>query len=452
MSGGVLVSSSRAWTRDDALSARAVRLAQVALWVCTFAIFFASPVLQMNDSQYSMLTAESIIHNHTPDLSSYAIKNYQADLPFNTIAGKHAYQLTRTNGRLLYGFPHGTSLLSLPFVALMDIAGISPATPDRKYNLTGEIVDQKMLAALLMASLVIICFQTALLLLDWRWSAIIALGAGLGTQMWSTASRAMWSNTWEILLGGLAVIVLLSAIVRRTSVKPILLATLLSWMFFVRPTGAASVICVAIFILIYFRHDFFRFAITGALWLAAFVGYSLRIFGTLFPFYYQPSRAHSDSLGLGIFGNLFSPSRGLFVFCPVFAAVLFLVFWHWRQLRSQSLAIVSLMAICLITLNAASFPVWWGGNCYGPRYLTDAMPWFVLLAILAIDAMPAASRTLRSPAVAVAALLLTISVIMNAYGALSFETLEWNFKQRPLPAVMFDWTRPQFLAGWINER
>src|SRR5271166_790534 len=119
MSGGVLVSatSSREWARDDAVGARAVRLTQLALWVGMFAIFFASPVLQMNDSQYSMLSAESILHNHTPDLSSYSIKNYEADLPFNTIAGKHAYQLTRTNGRLLYGFPHGTSFLSLPFVA-----------------------------------------------------------------------------------------------------------------------------------------------------------------------------------------------------------------------------------------------------------------------------------------------------------------------------------------------
>jgi len=31
-------------------------------------MIFCSPVLQMSDSQYSMLTAESIIHNHTPDL------------------------------------------------------------------------------------------------------------------------------------------------------------------------------------------------------------------------------------------------------------------------------------------------------------------------------------------------------------------------------------------------
>src|SRR5580700_3405531 len=161
MSAGILVSPSSArsstsqtWAHDDALSARSMLVLQATLWAVMFLLYFDSPVLQMNDSQYSMLTAESIIHHHTPDLSGYRIKNYQADLPFDTIAGNHAYQLARTNGRLLYGFGHGTSILSIPFVAIMDVLGISPATPDGRYNLKGEVVVEKLLATILMASLV----------------------------------------------------------------------------------------------------------------------------------------------------------------------------------------------------------------------------------------------------------------------------------------------------------
>ena len=59
------------WPRDDARShdaSRTIRRAAIAMWLFTFAIFFASPVLQMSDSKYSMLTAESIIHHHSPDL------------------------------------------------------------------------------------------------------------------------------------------------------------------------------------------------------------------------------------------------------------------------------------------------------------------------------------------------------------------------------------------------
>src|ERR1700693_3268601 len=119
MSAGILIPSAAGaaarTSDDDALSGRALLLLQASIWLGMFMIFFGSPVLQMSDSQYSMLTAESIIHHHTPDLSGYRIKNYQADLPFNTIVGKHAYQLARTNGRLLYGFGNGTSILSLSF-------------------------------------------------------------------------------------------------------------------------------------------------------------------------------------------------------------------------------------------------------------------------------------------------------------------------------------------------
>jgi len=80
------------------------------------------------------------------------------------------------------------------------------------------------------------------------------------------------------------------------------------------------------------------------------------------------------------------------------------------------------------------------------------MPWFVLLAILALAAIPQTLRNVRTPAIAVGTLLLVVSVVINAHGAFSFETLEWNFKQRPLPAAMLDWSRPQFLAGWVERR
>lgn len=456
MSAGILISSSVAsskeWPRDDAVSARGLLLLQAAMWLGMFLIFFASPVLQMSDSQYSMLTAESIIHNHTPDLSSYSIKNYKEDLPFNTIAGKHAYQLARTNGRLLYGFGHGTSMLSIPFVATMDLLGISPATAAGEYNLAGEIIVEKMLAALLMASLIIVFFRTASLLLDWRWSAVIAIGTGLGTSVWSTASRGMWAHTWEIMLGGIVASLLLASALRGTSIRPALLATLLSWMFFGRPIGAIPVVAVSIYIMACRPREMMVYAITGALWMSAFAAYSMRIFGTLVPYYYLSNdpRGMGIHFEQGLYGVLLSPSRGIFIYSPVLAVVVFLTARYWRSIADRALALVSISTIGAITLASAAHPEWWGGNSYGPRLLCDAIPWFVLLAIMAIAAMPAALRTIRTPAIAVGAALLLVSIVINAHGAFSFTTLDWNDK-RPLPAVMLDWSQPQFLAGWIAE-
>ncbi len=427
-------------------------LLQAAIWVSMFAVYFASPVLQMNDSQYSMLTAESIIRNHTPDLSSYTIKNYDADLPFNTIAGRHAYQLERTNGRLLYGFGHGSSILSIPFVAMMDLFGISPVTADGQYNLAGEVIVEKLLAALLMASLVVVFFRAGMLMLDWYWSSIIAIGAGLGTSLWSTGSRGMWSNTWEMTLVGLVVYLLLSSEVRRTSIGPIVLATLLSLMFFVRPTAIGPIICVSFYMLIFRRRELLPFALGAALWLGGLAMYSIRIFGTIFPSYYRQIWARdADWIATGMFGSLFSPSRGLFVYCPALLVVSYLLIRNWPALISRPLAILSLGCSVSVLLVVASHMDWWGGNCYGPRYLADTVPWMVMLSIMAIGALPQKLRNIRNPAIAIGAVLLGVSVVINAHGALSMETLAWNEK-RPLPAVMLDWSRPQFLAGWIKER
>ena len=424
----------------------------VGLWVMMFIIFVESPALQINDSLYSMLTAESLIHNYSPDLSRYSIPDFEADLPFSTVRGHHAYQLMRTRGRLLYGYPHGTSFLSMPLVGLMDLFGVSAATPDKKFDRRGEIEIQKLLAAIVSAFVVIVFFWTARLVLDLRWSAVVAVGAGLGTQIWSTASRGMWSHTWEIMLGALVVQVLLAGEIRSGAIRPVRLANLVSWMFFVRPSGAITVICVSGYLLARHRSRLVPFLAVGMVWLVAFAAYSLRIFGTLVPPYYLSNdpRSLGVHVGTALYGILISPSRGILLFCPVIAWVSYLLFRFWRDLPYRPLAILSLCAVGGVVIANLINAEWWGGACYGPRLLTDALPWLVLLAILGIAAVPPELRTLRRPLVAIGALLLLVSVAINGYGACSPATMRWNFSG-PSPDIMLDWSRPQLPAGWIRR-
>jgi hypothetical protein len=419
-----------------------------------FAVFAASPVTQMNDSTYSMLTAQSLIQNGTPDLSRYVIPDFEAPLPFWTIRGHHAYQLVRTNGRLLYGYPHGTSFLSMPFVALMNRLGVSAATRDMRFDFRGELLLQKLIAAFLSASLVTVLFGAASLVLTPGWSAAVAIGAGLGTQIWSTASRGMWQHTWEIMIGSLVVYLLLAAGSNASRIRPVLLATLLSWMFYVRPTGAVPVIFVAAYVFTLRRPAFKLFVATGIAWLAVLILYSLRIFGSPLPFYYYLNNDPQHvgvRIGMGLYGTLLSPSRGLFIFSPIVSWVLFVTIRFWRRLPFRPLATTALLTAAGILIMCVLQPQWWGGACYGPRLLADAVPWLVLLAILGLAAIPPDCRNFRNPVIAVAALLLLISIAMNACGALSPETMEWNFSGRS-PDIMLDWSRPQFLAAWTDQR
>jgi hypothetical protein len=73
------------------------------------------------------------------------------------------------------------------------------------------------------------------------------------------------------------------------------------------------------------------------------------------------------------FGLLFSLRRGMFVFAPVLLVWAWVAFrcraaWSWRDAlrnRAVGFAIASFLLV-------ASYYMWWGGWCYGPRHLVPA--------------------------------------------------------------------------------
>jgi len=101
-----------------------------------------------------MLTSESILKHHTLDLKRYGVPiPSPGSSPFH-VSPNSPYQLMAIDGRVIYAYPHGTSLLSVPFVALMNVCGLSARNPDGNFSLDGEAQIQRLIAALLMASLV----------------------------------------------------------------------------------------------------------------------------------------------------------------------------------------------------------------------------------------------------------------------------------------------------------
>src|SRR6267142_876184 len=104
-----------------------------------------------------------------------------------------------------------------------------------------------------MAGLAAIFYFLARLALPKLSSLIVAIGGALGTQVWSTASRSLWTDTWGLFLLGVVLLMLMGAATGRIRLRPILLATLLSWMYIVRPTFAVPVAVIAVYILVYYR-------------------------------------------------------------------------------------------------------------------------------------------------------------------------------------------------------
>src|ERR1051325_1038068 len=206
------------------------------LFLALLAIFLISRVHQVADSNYSMLLSQSLLQHRSFTLDAYNLPRLPPKPQVGYLSNGDIYQLEIVDGHLYYFFPPGSSILSLPYVAIMNLVGISAANSDGTYNARGEGIIEVTLAALLMSGLGVMIFITARLLLSWGWSLLLAISALLGTQIWSTASRALWSDTWGIFILGIVLFLVTRTAVKKVDPPPIVLATLLSWLYFVRPT------------------------------------------------------------------------------------------------------------------------------------------------------------------------------------------------------------------------
>lgn len=403
------------------------RRVPLLLLVISLVAYLVAPGVQLSDSKYSMLLSESILLHHTTVLSA----NYRIPQPaFGPghypidVSEANTYQLAEVPGGTTYFYPHGSSILSIPFVALMHVAGIYASSPDQRWNLFGEIVLQKVLAAILTATLVALIDATAMLVLKPLESAVVAVAAAFGSQLLSTASRGMWSETWQAFILGWVVYLLLRSKVRDEAPQTVVIASLLAWTYFVRPLSAISIAAVTVYFFLTYRDRFITYAITGLIWLAAFIAYSLVVFDSYLPAYYLRYTPGGEGVLVGLSGVLISPSRGLLVFVPAVLFICYLVIRYWRSIPHRELAILATAIILLHTFAIATYEEWWGGLCYGARLYLDVLPWFVLLAILGLAAV-ANTRVGRLGRIEIAAaiLLVLIGVAANAPAMMAHSAL-----------------------------
>ena len=158
--------------------------------------------------------------------------------------------------------------------------------------------------------------------------------------------------------------------------------------------------------------------------------------------------------------QLVSPSRGLLIFSPiVLASVIGLVI----ALRRRSLTALdglSAVAIPCALVAIALFPVWWAGTSFGPRFMTETLPFFFVLSIPFVDWIVAwrSERPANRPwayrvAVVGSVVLLAWSVLVNAQGGLLRSTICWNLKTQTVasvdhdPSRVWSWSNPQFVYG-----
>jgi hypothetical protein len=105
---------------------------------------------------------------------------------------------------------------------------------------------------------------------------------------------------------------------------------LLALAFAVRPSNAISCVVLAVYVAIHRRAQLLRFLLWAAPVAVVFFSYQVMVRHSLIPLYLTAPKMRNP-FWEGVLMNFFSPSRGLFIFTPVFLFSLAGMVLAWRR-------------------------------------------------------------------------------------------------------------------------
>ncbi len=401
------------------------------VWMLVLMALYLFPVttLVSGDTLASIFGAASMADGQAGFLDNYPVRT-------DAQGNRYSWALETVDGRIVSGFGVGVSLLIAPFLLLhKTLIGV--------ITFESAIFWAKMMAALSVALAFFLWVDIARRLTSRRRALLLGLVYALGTSAYGIASQEPWHQSANQCL----LLLPLWAFLRpslRLSGRAFLFAAMVL-VFLVRPT---SLLLLAALLLPWWRVRRGRvlLALAGlTIGVFAQAWLNTRYFGAPWVFGQSIMSDHSVALrGLtspwvwnpfpGLLGLLTDPSRGLLVYSPF---LLFLLAW----LRPSRLGCdpdparqalrrrVFLSSAGLFTVALALYAFrweWTGGYCWGPRFLTDAAPFLMLLLIPVVESLR------RRWTKALFVLLVVSAIGIQALGAVSdiYGPESWNGSSR----------------------
>lgn len=428
----------------SAVVSRAAILA--AIFLGTFLVHAASPVLTSTDSAWTFHVAASLMQSHDVNLDEYrSIIDLQLD-----------YRMRLIDGHIYSYYPVATPLLVSPAVWVINLIYPLTHTTDFYTYLAEHGPDErtarleKLIASGIVALAACVIYLIARRQLPVLGALTIALIFGFATSMWSTASRALWQHGPSVLFLAIALFLTLLADTHPYLLLPV--GAVLAFGYLIRPTNSLSVLMFGLYFLVNQRNRVWLYVVGVVAIMVPYAISNWLAYTNLFPPYsYQlfERLATPGIFGEALVGTLFSPSRGLFVFTPLF---LFSAYGVYLKARNQVLSFktIDLYIVVVILLHwiiTSLFEDWGGAWSIGPRYFVD------MIAFLTYFLIPIVQQWLASGVVARAAFVIAVifSMAVQAHCSTSIDPWMWNGKPEALvqaPQRKWDWGDIQFLRGF----
>ena len=336
---------------------------------------------------------------------------------YSYIADKPSGNLIRTGGHWRSAYPIGTALLALPLYVLL------PKDSDASVDNSAEVLSRR--SADIMTALTVLLLT--LLFIRYHRSRIpgnpvaptllFMIASGLGTPLWSICSDDLWQHTGSVLMVSAALLFLGTEADRDPWIREFLAGSFFGFSAVCRPTNLIFIPVYAAWI---FRRRLVKciaFAAGAVSGILPLLAYNLSVFGSFTGGYGGISR----QVGWGApdlhtaLNLLVHPSTGLFVFSPVTLLIipgLLLVF------KKPADRFLTPAALCLAAqwLLISCWRIWDGGICYGPRLMSDAIPFAAVLMMPALSS--SAGKPLRRTLIFA---LAALSAAIQAAGAFWYD-------------------------------
>lgn len=409
------------------------------IFVIMFQVYFKSPMVGCADTVWTVPASLSLIHEGNLNLDEYA--QYRG------------YYIENVNNHYLPIFPIGVPILAAPFIYATELVfPIIGYSIDQQIGSGFPFFIERLVASIFVALSGVFIFLITRLFVSLGWSLTSVFIYAFCTSAWSMASRALWQHGPSMLMLSIALYLILLS---KDNPKVIQYSALpLAFSYVIRPTNSISYAILTMLVFLSFRKYFIRYLLWSAVIFVPFVLYNVNIYGALLSPYYMPERLGYGATFLeALAGNLISPARGLFIFSPIFLASVVGIGLRITKREMKKIDYFLILIIFFHWISISSFPHWWGGFSYGPRFFSDMIPFLIYFMLPTFESISSLKTPPKVALICLLAVFISISAMIHYQGATDFATSDWNGNPESVdehPERIWNWLDPSFLRYTVD--
>lgn len=342
--------------------------------LCLIYLLTAKGFIEISDTYFSILTAKSLVEK-----GSLSIPEYRG-----------GYTLRSPDGRSYSKYGIGLALIFVPYIIAAKFIAHLGAFPEEL--VTNFLVSFYNIFFGAGTAAVFFYMLRKFFNASLRTSAITALVLGLATIQWRY-------SIWTFSEAAQCFFLTTSVCLVLENTRYSLLTASLSYAFLIL-ISAANLVYIPLFLIyIWIRNKetsrkavgrvslFLSFILT-AVCLNLLLNYAR--FHDILEFGYGPEMGmfYPEGIRINIPKLLYYFDKGVFIYNPVFILSVTGYFKFFKLYRRETIFFISIIAFNLIT--TAMWHMWYGGWCWGPRFLVPATPLWVLPLYLFISKRGAA--------------------------------------------------------------